>query len=112
MVTGVPDVSAATRLTPSQQVDIGFSCSGIFVTAVDPIRTCNGIGKSTLLTLPQTGTENNDHNPDRVQPRNLLDVAVGTDSLLRSETARKVSLRFTVTNLTDKVALYNFLIHF
>lgn len=34
----------------------------------DPIRTRTGIGTSTLLTLPQTGTENSDHNPDRVQP--------------------------------------------
>jgi hypothetical protein len=109
VVTGVPDVNAATLLTPNQQVDIGFSCNGVFATLGDPIRTCNGIGKSTLLTLPQTGTENNDHNPDRVQPRNLFDVAVGTDNLLHSETARKISLRFTVTNLTNKVALYNFL---
>jgi outer membrane receptor protein involved in Fe transport len=44
-----------------------------------------------------------------VQPRNLFDVAVGTDNLLRSETRRKMTLRLTVTNLTNKVALYNFL---
>jgi hypothetical protein len=109
VVTGIPDVAAATLLTPNQQVDIGFSCNGVFATTLDPIRSCNGIGKSTLLTLPQTGTENNDHNPDRVQPRNLFDVAVGTDNLFRSESVRRITLRFTVTNLTNKVALYNFL---
>jgi len=47
--------------------------------------------------------------PDRVKPRNLFDVAVGTDNLLRSEGRNKVTLRFTVTNLMNKVALYNFL---
>ena len=109
VVSGVPDVAAALLLSPAQQVDIGFSCNGVFATLQNPISTCNGVGKSTLLTLPQTGTENDDHNPDRVQPRNLFDIAVGTDNLLRSETKRRVTLRFTVTNLTNKVALYNFL---
>lgn len=108
VVTGVPDVHAAILLTPNQQVDIGFSCNGLFATLGDPIPTCNGIGKSTLLTLPQTGTENNDHNPDRVQPRNLFDVAVGTDNLFKTE-SKKVTLRFTIMNVMDKVALYNFL---
>jgi hypothetical protein len=42
-------------------------------------------GLSTLLTLPQTGTENNDHNPDRVKPRNLFDMAFGTDNLFHAE---------------------------
>ncbi len=108
VVTGVPDVHAATLLTPNQQMDIGFACNGIAATAQSPIRTCAGIGTSTLLTLPQTGTENNDHNPDRVKPRNLFDIAVGTDNLLKTE-HKKVTLRFTIMNVLDKVALYNFL---
>lgn len=61
-----------------------------------------------FLTLPQAGTENNDHNPDRVKPRNLFDIAFGTDNLFHAE-RHKMAPRFTVTNLTDKVALYNFL---
>jgi len=109
VVSGIPDVAAATLLTPNQQVSIGFSCDGVFATVQRPITACAGAGKSTLITLPQTGTGNNDHNPDRVQPRNLFDVALGTDNLLLSETRRRVTLRFTVTNLTNKVALYNFL---
>jgi outer membrane receptor protein involved in Fe transport len=63
---------------------------------------------STLLTLPAAGTENNDHNPDRVKPRNLFDAAFGTDNLFHTE-KRRTTLRFAVTNLTNKVALYNFL---
>ncbi len=108
VVTGVPDSAAALTLTPAQQVDIGLACSGVPATLESPLRACSGITTSTLLTLPQAGIENNDHNPDRVQPRNLFDLAVGTDNLFHAE-RYKTALRFTVTNLTNKVALYNFL---
>jgi hypothetical protein len=109
VVSGVPDVASALTLTPSQQVDIGFSCNGVYATLSNPIAVCNGIGASKLLTLPQTGTENDDHNPDRVKPRSLFNVAVGTDNLFHREQGGKVTLRFTVENLMNKVALYNFL---
>jgi len=109
VVSGVPDAAAAMMLTPNQQVDIGLSCNGVPATVLAPITSCSGVVKSTLLTLPATGTENDDHNPDRVKPRNLFDAAVGTDNLFHSETRNKVSLRLTVSNLTNKVALYNFL---
>ncbi|MBV9083423.1 MAG: TonB-dependent receptor, partial [Acidobacteriaceae bacterium] len=109
VVSGVPDVAAATMLTAAQQVDIGFSCNGVLATLQNPITPCNGVGRSTLLTLPQTGREDDDHNPDRVRPRNLFDLSVGTDNLLQRENASRVTLRVTITNLTNKVALYNFL---
>lgn len=109
VVSGVPDVEAATMLTPAEQVTIGFSCNGVFATYENPITSCNGIGKSTLLTLPQTGTENDDHNPDRVKPRSLFNAGVGTDNLFHKESGPRWTLRFTVENLTNKVALYNFL---
>jgi len=64
---------------------------------------------SKLLTLPQTGQENNDHNPDRVKPRNLFNVGIGTDNLLHAEGRRRILLSLTVANLTNQVALYNFL---
>ena len=109
VVTGVPDSAAALLLTAAQQVDIGLACGGVDATFQVPLRNCGrAIVTSTLLTLPQAGTENNDHNPDRVKSRNLFDAAVGTDNLFHAE-HYKVALRFTVTNLTDKVALYNFL---
>lgn len=109
VVSGVPDAAAAMMLTPNQQVDIGLSCNGVYATVPAPITSCNGIVRSTLLTLPQTGQENDDHNPDRVKPRNMFDVAAGTDNLLHSETRNRVTLRLSVENLTNKVALYNFL---
>ena len=109
VVSGVPDVAAATQLTPSQQVDIGFACNGAVATLQSPITSCNGVGTSTLLTLPQTGTENDDHNPDRVKARNLFNAAIGTDNLFHREQGGKVTLRLAVENLTNTVALYNFL---
>jgi hypothetical protein len=49
-----------------------------------------------------------DHNPTRVKPRNLFDTSVGEDNLFRGD-KYKWSLRFTVINLTNKTAAYNFL---
>ncbi len=111
VVSGVADVAAALALTPNQQVTMGFSCDGVLATVGAPFTpqsTCN-VGQSKLLTLPQTGQENDDHNPDRVKPRNVFDIAVGTDNLLHSEGSKRFIASVTVTNLTNKVALYNFL---
>jgi hypothetical protein len=108
-VTGVPTAQSALLLTANQQVDIGLACNGLPAAAGSPLRTCGGTITSTLLTLPPASLANNDHNPDRVNPRDIFDIAVGTDNLLRSETPHKIALRFTLTNITNKVALYNFL---
>jgi len=109
VVSGVPDVDAALALTAAEQVAIGFSCNGVSATYSAAITSCAGVGKSTQLTLPQTGTENDDHNPDRVKPRNLFNAGIGTDNLFHKESGPRWTLRFTVENLTNKVALYNFL---
>jgi len=109
VVSGVPDVAAATQLTPAQQVDIGFACNGTLATLQNPIAACNGVGTSTLLTLPQTGTENDDHNPDRVKSRSLFNVGIGTDNLFHKEEGGRVTLHLTAENLTNKVTLYDFL---
>ena len=63
---------------------------------------------STLISIPAPGTENDDHNPPRIAPRNLFDLAIGQDNLFRGDRYRW-SARFTVINVADKVALYNFL---
>jgi hypothetical protein len=109
VVTGVPDAAAAVTLTPSQQVDVGLSCNGVPATLQNPITSCKGVVKSTLLTLPQAGPGNPDHNPNRVTPRNMLDLAMGTDNLFHADGPRRVALRLTITNITNTVALYNFL---
>jgi hypothetical protein len=47
-------------------------------------------------------------NPARIAPRHLLDVGVGLDNLFGGDKA-KMRVRFSVVNLTNDVALYNFL---
>jgi hypothetical protein len=47
-------------------------------------------------------------NPGRIAPRHLLDLGLGVDNLFRSPAA-KVRVRFSVINLTNEDALYNFL---
>lgn len=63
---------------------------------------------STLIKVPAPGTENDDHNPPRIQPRSLFDIAVGDDNLFHGDRYRW-SAQITVVNLTDNYALYNFL---
>ena len=109
VVSGVPDVAAALELTAAEQTSIGFACNGVYATFTNPITTCNGTGTSKLLTLPQTGTENDDHNPDRVKPRNVFNLGIGTDNLLHTEKHEKLTASFDIANLFNKVALYNFL---
>jgi len=109
VVSGVPDVDAALALTAAQQVAIGFSCDGVAASYQAAITVCNGLGASKLLTLPQTGTENDDHNPDRVKARNMFNIGIGTDNLFHKETGGRWTLRFAVENLTNVTALYNFL---
>jgi len=120
VVSGVPDAGVALGLTAFQQVTIGLACNGVFATVANPLSPANcpnGPVTSTLITLPQGGFNNipsqadPDHNPDRVKPRNLFDVAVGEDNLFHGDRYRW-SLRLTVVNITNKVALYNFLSSF
>jgi hypothetical protein len=98
-----------TGLTGDQQLQAGLFCGSQVPTLTNPLTTClpSHYG-STLLQIPAPGTENNDHNPPRIQSRNLFDLSVGDDNLIRA--ARyQWSLRVSVINLTNKVALYNFL---
>ena len=121
VVSGVPDAGAALALTPNQQVTIGLACNGVFATVQNPLRGCvlpngtQGLVTSKLLTLPQGGydnfpsQENDDHNPNRVQPRTILSLGIGTDNLLHSEGQRRITASLTIDNLTNQAALYNFL---
>ena len=63
---------------------------------------------STLIRIPAPGTENDDHNPPRIGSRNLFDISVGDDNIFHGD-PYKWSSRISVVNLTNKVALYNFL---
>jgi len=106
-------------LTADQEFQSGLSCGGQKATPTSPIGTpipgfpsfyacpANQL-TSNLVKIPAPFTENDDHNPQRIQPRNLFDLALGHDNIFHGD-RYKVSARLEVINLTDKVTLYNFL---
>lgn len=107
----VPDLQSALTLTGDQQAAIGFHCGSTYATRSDPITTCDlpyPEWGATRLVIPAPGTENADTNPPRIAPRHLFDLGLGFDNLLRTDRCQ-LNFRLTVLNLTDEVALYNFL---
>jgi hypothetical protein len=104
----VTDLADALALTPAQQADIGFFCGSEVATVYHGITSCSGNYGATRLVIPAPGTDNDDHNPPRIAPRNLFDVGIGTDNLFHTEKV-KTTLKLTVINLTNEAALYNFL---
>lgn len=100
-----------TGLTADQQLQAGLLCGNVRPTMTQPLTTCAPSHyHSSLVTIPATGTEDPDHNPPRIAPRNLFDLSLGKDSLYHFKNdAHTVSATLTATNLTNKVALYNFL---
>jgi hypothetical protein len=109
---GTDSIVDVSGLTPDQQYEAGLFCGSVHATVTTPI-SATGLCPasqygSTFLSIPAAGTENADHNPPRVAPRNLFDLAVGHDNLFNGD-KYKWSARVTVVNLTNKEALYNFL---
>jgi len=106
----VPDFATALTLDGDEQAAIGLFCGSTFATVSAPLAGCpTGTPRgATRIQIPADGTENDDKNPPRIAPRHLFDVSVGDDNLFHGD-RYKWSLRFTVINLTNKEALYNFL---
>ncbi len=110
--TGLP-------LTADQEFEAGLSCGGMRATPFTPVGTpipgfpsfyacpANQL-TSNLVKIPAPGTENDDHNPQRIQPRSLFDLALGHDNIFHGD-RYKFSARIEVINLTDREAVYNFL---
>jgi hypothetical protein len=112
---GSPSVVDASVLTADQQFQAGLYCGTVSATPTTPISS--GLGAnlcpaaqygSKLISIPSAGTENDDKNPPRIQARNLFDLSVGHDNLLNGD-KYKWSAQFTVINLANNYALYNFL---
>jgi hypothetical protein len=98
-----------TAFTADQQLQAGLACGGVRPTLSSPLTSCapSQLG-SSLLKIPAPGTENDDKNPPRIQPRHMFDLSIGQDNLLGGE-RYKVSFVLTAINLANKNALYNFL---
>jgi hypothetical protein len=111
-------------LTADQEFQSGLTCNGVTATPTSLIgqRTtiggvlspyyCSSSGPgsltSNLIKIPAPGTEQDDHNPQRIASRNVFDLSVGHDNVFNGD-RYKWSLRLTAINLTNNYALYNFL---
>jgi hypothetical protein len=112
---GSDTVVDASVISPDQQFEAGLFCGGVRATPTAPISSSLGANLcpaaqygSTLISIPAPGTENDDHNPPRIAPRHVFDLAIGHDNIFQKDRF-KVSLQATAINLTNRVALYNFL---
>jgi len=124
LVASNPNLSdfptASGFLDADQQTAIGLFCvdaGGVThnaslstALAVGPGTICgaNPVKTGAKLVNIAGATFDLDHNPTRVKPRSLFDTSVGDDNVFRGD-KYKWSLRFTVINLTNKTAAYNFL---
>jgi hypothetical protein len=96
-------------LTPDQQFQAGLVCDDVRATPTSGFTACDANDlTSELVKIPAPGTENDDKNPARIQPRSLFDMAMGDDNLFNGD-RYKWGLRVTAVNMTNKYALYNFL---
>jgi Carboxypeptidase regulatory-like domain len=109
---GLVNAILGLPLTADQQFQAGLTCNGKLASPnpLGPaLGSCSAAGLSSIFVqVPGPGKENDDHNPQRIQPRSLFDASVGDDDLFHGDRF-KWSARLTVINLTNKEALYNFL---
>jgi hypothetical protein len=102
--------SFGTPLTADQEFEAGFFCGSQHATPTVPLPfvcLASQFG-STLIKVPAPNTADPDHNPPRIAPRNLFDIAVGDENLFKGD-HYKWSLTVTAVNVTNNYALYNFL---
>jgi hypothetical protein len=105
-------------LTADQEFQSGLTCNGVRATPTtyignvvpgEPYRDCLATQMtSSLIKIPAPNTEQDDHNPQRIQPRSLFDLAIGHDNVFKGD-KYKVSMQLTAVNITNKYGLYNFL---
>jgi len=115
LLNGQPAISlintiSGASLTADQEFQAGFTCNGVHATITQALPSpclASQFG-STLISVPAPNTENDDHNPQRIQSRSLFDLSVGDDNLFHKE-KYKWSVQLTAINLANKTALYNFL---
>jgi hypothetical protein len=110
LVTGaISGADDALALSGAQQAAMGLFCGNTFARPGAPIESCGAqaLG-ATRVRIPAEGTYDADHNPGRIAPRHLFNLSAGTDNLFKKERYR-TTLKFTAVNLSNRVALYNFL---
>ena len=108
-LNGQPAVDLS-GLSADEEFQAGLFCGSVKSNPYTPLPTPCPASQygSSLVTIPVPNTQNDDHNPARIAPRNLFDLAIGDDNLFMGD-RYKWSLQFTAINLTNQDALYNFL---
>jgi hypothetical protein len=109
LLNGQPAVSLA-NLDADEEFEAGLECDGVKATPTQALpATCLASQyTSSLVKIPAPGTGDNDHNPPRIQPRNLFDMSLGQDNLFHGD-RYKWGAQLTAINVTNDYALYNFL---
>jgi len=109
-INPVTGASVALPLTADEEFQAGFACNGVKARPTKALPAVCPASEftSSLIKIPAAGAGDNDHNPQRIQPRNLFDASIGKDNLFHAD-RYKVNLDLTAINVTDKYALYNFL---
>jgi hypothetical protein len=110
-INGQPGIDLS-YLSPDQQFQAGLVCDGVKATPTAGLAQCLASQlTSKLLVIPAPGAENDDKNPQRIQPRNVFDLAFGDDNIVHFGDGAhyRIGARVTAINLADKYALYNFL---
>jgi hypothetical protein len=109
MLNGQPAVSLA-NLDADEEFEAGLECDGVRATPTQALPTTCLASEytSSLVKIPAPGTGDNDHNPPRIQPRNLFDMSLGQDNLFHGD-RYKWGAQLTAINVTNDYALYNFL---
>jgi hypothetical protein len=105
---GEPGVDLS-GLTFDQQFQAGILCDGVKATPTSGFTSCDASGyKSSLVSIPSPGTEDDDKNPPRIAPRSLFDATVGKQNLFHTD-HYKIDFDVTAINVANNYALYNFL---
>ena len=82
VVVSVLNYPTAFTLSGDEQRQIGLYCGTNFATVDAPLRNCTSTQfGSTRIHIVPAGTYDADTNPSRITPRNLFDVALGSDSI-------------------------------
>ncbi len=88
----------------------GLTCDGVQATQTSGFCSVRPMQlTSNLVSIPAPGTENDDHNPPRISPRNLFDMELGDDTCPLRADRYSIGATVTAINVTNKYALYNFL---
>jgi len=108
-LNGQPAVNLA-NLDADEEFEAGLTCDGVRATPGHPLPASCLASQygSTLVNIPAPNKGDNDHDPQRIQPRSLFDMSLGEDNLFHGD-KYKWGAQLTAINVTDKYALYNFL---